>query len=235
MRAFIRRYGWRAYAVPILAIVTVFALLTVRDPKAPHQTAQAHVVTPLVVPVAPPTASRELALKSVPPGAHSVDTPVEPDALPAGAAYTMKGDGTFRVLKGTSKVVGNGRSYRYDIEAEPEAASKTIFGKIQPGDRGAESNRIMTEIWKAAQRPAGRLVVPRPLGYHPAFEPHLPDALPREAIGWDPPAPDPRRSPLSPRRSPPPLPWFWSPAPPPCPDCLSRPAPYARTYSEPLP
>ena len=74
---------------------------------------------------------------------------------------------------------------RYDIEAEPEAASKTIFGKIQPGDRGAESNRIMFEIWKAAQRSEGRLVVPRPLGYHPAFELYLQDAMPGEAIGSD--------------------------------------------------
>jgi hypothetical protein len=38
--------------------------------------------------------------------------------LPAGAAYTVAGDGTFRVLPGTSKVVGTGQVHRYDIEVE---------------------------------------------------------------------------------------------------------------------
>jgi aminoglycoside phosphotransferase (APT) family kinase protein len=74
---------------------------------------------------------------------------------------------------------------RYDIQTDPEEASKTIFGKIQPGGRGAESNRVMSDIWKAAERSGGRLVVPRPLGYHPAFELYLQDAVPGEAIGSD--------------------------------------------------
>jgi len=74
---------------------------------------------------------------------------------------------------------------RYDISAEPEEASRTIFGKIQAGGRGAESNRTMTEIWNAAERSGGRLVVPRPLGYHPAFELYLQESVPGEAIGSD--------------------------------------------------
>jgi aminoglycoside phosphotransferase (APT) family kinase protein len=74
---------------------------------------------------------------------------------------------------------------RYDIQADPDEASKTIFGKIQPGGRGADSNRIMTEIWKAAEGSGGRLVVPRPLGYHPAFELYLQESVPGEAIGSD--------------------------------------------------
>ena len=74
---------------------------------------------------------------------------------------------------------------RYEIKADPEEASKTIFGKVQTGGRGAESNRIMTEIWKAAERSGGRLVVPKPLGYHPAFELYLQDSVPGEAIGSD--------------------------------------------------
>jgi len=74
---------------------------------------------------------------------------------------------------------------RYDIRAEPEEASKTIFGKIQTDGRGAESNRMMTEIWKAAERSGGRLVVPKPLGYHPAFELYLQESMPGEAVGSD--------------------------------------------------
>jgi aminoglycoside phosphotransferase (APT) family kinase protein len=74
---------------------------------------------------------------------------------------------------------------RYDIRADPDEASKTIFGKIQPGGRGAESNRVMNEIWKVAELSGGRLIVPRPLGYHPAFELYLQESMPGEAIGSD--------------------------------------------------
>ena len=74
---------------------------------------------------------------------------------------------------------------RYDIRTDPEESAKTIFGKVQPGGRGAESNRVMTEIWKAAERSGGRLAVPRPLGYHPAFELYLQESVPGEAIGSD--------------------------------------------------
>jgi hypothetical protein len=74
---------------------------------------------------------------------------------------------------------------RYDIKADPAEASKTVFGKVQPGDRGAESNRVMGEIWRAAELSGGRLAVPRPLGYHPAFELYLQEAVPGEAIGSD--------------------------------------------------
>ena len=55
---------------------------------------------------------------------------------------------------------------RYDLETDPEAAARTVFGKVQPFNRGAESHRILTEIWRAAQRSEGKLVVPEPLGYH---------------------------------------------------------------------
>jgi thiamine kinase-like enzyme len=74
---------------------------------------------------------------------------------------------------------------RYDVEAEPASASKTIFGKVQPGDRGAESNRIMTEVWKSAKKSAGRLVVPQPRGYHPPYGLFLQDAVTGAALSSD--------------------------------------------------
>jgi hypothetical protein len=74
---------------------------------------------------------------------------------------------------------------RYDIEAEPASASKTIFGKVQPGDRGAESNRIMNEVWQAAAASNGRLAVPRPRGYHHPFGLFLQDAVTGVPLGSD--------------------------------------------------
>jgi hypothetical protein len=40
------------------------------------------------------------------------------DALPPGAAYTLRGTGTFRVLPGTGPVVGHGTVHRYTIDVE---------------------------------------------------------------------------------------------------------------------
>jgi hypothetical protein len=56
---------------------------------------------------------------------------------------------------------------RYEVETVPQAAGRIVFGKVQPFNRGAESHRVMSEIWKAAQRSEGRLRVPQPLGYFP--------------------------------------------------------------------
>jgi hypothetical protein len=143
LRSFIRRYGWRAYALPILAILTVVALLTSRngdpgpsrqangagaqpasnqEPEQPSQPGpQSHsqpARTAPSTPTAPPTASGNISLKPDLPSADSLDTVLKAAALPAGGAYTRKGDGTFRVLKGATKVVGHGQLYRYDIEIE---------------------------------------------------------------------------------------------------------------------
>jgi len=74
---------------------------------------------------------------------------------------------------------------RYEIEAVPEAAAKTIFGKVQPFNRGEESHRVMIEIWKAAQASGGRLVVPKPLGYFPDLGLYLQAAAPGKPIGSD--------------------------------------------------
>jgi thiamine kinase-like enzyme len=74
---------------------------------------------------------------------------------------------------------------RYDIETAPASEGRTIFGKVQPFNRGAESHRVMTEIWKAAQRSEGKLVVPKPLGYHPELGLYLQSSVPGKAISSD--------------------------------------------------
>ena len=66
---------------------------------------------------------------------------------------------------------------RYEIETVPSIASTTIFGKVQPWNRGEESHRVMTEIWKAAEQSEGRLTVPRPMGYLPELGLYLQSAV----------------------------------------------------------
>ena len=74
---------------------------------------------------------------------------------------------------------------RYDLETDPETSARTIYGKVQPFNRGAESHRVMTEIWKAAERSDGKLVVPRPLGYHPELGLYLQSSVAGKPISSD--------------------------------------------------
>lgn len=74
---------------------------------------------------------------------------------------------------------------RYDLVTEPGPEARTIFGKVQPFNRGAESHRVMTEIWEAAQRSEGKLVVPQPLGYHPDLGLYLQSSVGGKPISSD--------------------------------------------------
>jgi hypothetical protein len=130
VRDFVRRYGWRAYALPVLLVVTVVALLTTANAKSDHPspTKQAADNKPApAVPVAPtthvsspPVAPSSIPLKSDSAGGTYKDA-LKVGALPSGANYAKAGDGTYRILKvpgGQSKAVGSGTLFRYDIEVE---------------------------------------------------------------------------------------------------------------------
>ena len=117
MRDFVRRYGWRAYALPVLVVVTILALLTAGSAaKKPVATGGTHS-TANAQP-APPVASGQISLKSDQPGANSHDAVLSAAALPSGAKYTAKGAGTYRVLKGKGPVVGTGTLHRYTVDVE---------------------------------------------------------------------------------------------------------------------
>jgi hypothetical protein len=113
---FAARYGWRAYALPVLLVVTVVALMTTTEvgKKVAHRATSAgkHPAAP------PPVASPSFTLKNDAGGGSVNDTVLKAAALPPGPAYSTQGDGTFRILRGTSPVVGTGHLYRYSIEVE---------------------------------------------------------------------------------------------------------------------
>ena len=119
LRTFVRRWGWRAYAIPVLAVVTAVALLTSGARSSPSTpvagTASAAVSASAS---APPTAPAQIPLKGDATGAGDNNTALKGYALPSGVAYTMQGTGSFKVLKGTSPVVGTGPLYRYSIDVE---------------------------------------------------------------------------------------------------------------------
>jgi hypothetical protein len=118
-RTFAYRYGWRAYALPILAVITVAALLTtdqVTKAKSTTAAAPARQQAAASGSAAPPTAPPSIGLKNDA-GGNAVAA-LKAAALPAGPAYTTKGKGSFKVLPGTSPKVGSGKLYRYSIEVE---------------------------------------------------------------------------------------------------------------------
>ena len=125
LRRFTRRHGWRAYALPVLVVVTIVALLTTRDDSAKHQAGSGSSASGPGTsasgggPTAPPTASGSISLKSDRAGGNVINTPVQADTLPQGAPYTKAGTGTFSVIPGTTKKFGTGgQLFRYDIEIE---------------------------------------------------------------------------------------------------------------------
>lgn len=112
------RYGWRAYALPVLLIITIAALLSTTGPHKKHGAGTVAQRPPTQPTPHPAQASSSMTLKEDQPGANSDNAVLHAAALPPGPSYTVKGKGTFRMLKGTTKVVGHGPLYRYDIEVE---------------------------------------------------------------------------------------------------------------------
>jgi len=118
---FVARYGWRAYALPILAVVTVLALLSTNNPKVreaigvsslPGSAATAGASTI-------PTAVATKQLKSDDPGANAFSGTLPALQLPPGPAYSTTGNGTYDELAGSSPVYGSGgQLYKFDIQVE---------------------------------------------------------------------------------------------------------------------
>jgi hypothetical protein len=119
---FVARYGWRAYALPVLVVLTVAALMTTTQQV--HRSSSAALPGSSggggAGPVSPPVASGSIALKNDDASASGNvnETVLKAAALPPGGPYTVKGAGTFRVLPGKSPVVGKGKLFRYSIDVE---------------------------------------------------------------------------------------------------------------------
>jgi Protein of unknown function (DUF3152) len=113
VRRFVHRYGWRAYAVPLLTVATLVALLDVALTAHSEATAtatQAPVPSPDVLAPPPepqPTAPAEL-------DAGPSDVP----AVTGAETYVEKGAGAVSVVDGTGPVLGTGPLRRFLVEVE---------------------------------------------------------------------------------------------------------------------
>jgi Protein of unknown function (DUF3152) len=111
---FVRRYGWRAYAVPLLIIATIVTLvdLALTSPGVPADslgaapTSKAAQVTPPAVEAAPVSPAEGDAAPSEAPATVGVES------------YVERGAGTLSVVDGNSAVYGSGPLQRFIVEVE---------------------------------------------------------------------------------------------------------------------
>jgi len=74
-----------------------------------------------------------------------------------------------------------GAILRYTIDTG--AGSITIYGKVQPGDRGLRTYRIVDGLWEAAKKYEGLLYLPRPLAFIDELGLLLEESIPGKPVG----------------------------------------------------
>ncbi|MEU6643668.1 DUF3152 domain-containing protein [Saccharomonospora sp. NPDC046836] len=114
LRRLASTYGWRAYAVPVLLVITALVVFdTTRS--APGEQQQDSQTTP--------STDDPLAASSGPVAteqpAEEIDLDIPTAKLPEGGEYTKKGAGTWHVVPGSGEQVGTSPEvYTYVIEVE---------------------------------------------------------------------------------------------------------------------
>jgi len=77
-----------------------------------------------------------------------------------------------------------GAILRYTMQTS--AGPLTVYGKVQPGDRGLRAQRIVEGLWDASTaQPQGLLRLPRPLGWIEQYGLLLEESIPGEPVGSD--------------------------------------------------
>jgi hypothetical protein len=74
-----------------------------------------------------------------------------------------------------------GAILRYTIDTG--AGSITMYGKVQPGDRGMRTYRIVDGLWEAARKYEGLLYLPRPLAFIDELGLLLEESIPGKPVG----------------------------------------------------
>jgi hypothetical protein len=114
LRRFVRRHGWRAYAIPVLTIATLVTLFDLASTVTDGGAASASQDTGLAAPA------------SALPGAHAApDSPAQGEGAPAQTpteaatvTFVEQGAGTLSVVDGSSVVYGSGPLERFVVEVE---------------------------------------------------------------------------------------------------------------------
>ena len=113
-RRFVLRYGWRAYAIPLLSVATVLVLLDLAvSPAAEIGGSSAAGAAAPVSTTSVPTVERAPSA----PAEGDIDASLAPQVVGA-EKYVEKGAGTLSVVDGSSEVMGTGPLKRFIVELE---------------------------------------------------------------------------------------------------------------------
>jgi hypothetical protein len=127
LRRFVRAWGWRAYALPVLTVLTVLCGMDVANGSTGLPLVGTGSATPTPQAAAAGTTAPSPApgpAKPTPTGIYVDDggtgtaRPLPPTALPPGGPYTQRGGERYDVVPGTSKVYGSGPLHRFTVELE---------------------------------------------------------------------------------------------------------------------
>ena len=122
---FFAELGWRAYAIPVLAVLTVALLVATVVGNDDEPESQAPPIDPKARNA---EVSAETTAIGAPTGAIS-DAALPAGKLPEGGPFTVKGERVFSVVRGTTDKVGTGAEvYTYTIEVEDGLDPKDFGG-----------------------------------------------------------------------------------------------------------
>jgi len=124
---FTSTYGWRAYALPVLVVLTGVVLYQTMT-TAPTLPAEPEEIAAPVIGAAATT-----IVGAPPRGLTEFDASLPTGILPAGGPFTAQGESTWRIIPGTTPKVGEGsdRVFTYTVEVE-DGVDTSSFG----GDEG---------------------------------------------------------------------------------------------------
>jgi predicted Zn-dependent protease len=117
---FVHRYGWRAYAVPLLTVATLLTLgdLATSPATSPHSVAATTAPTTAAA-TTTDASPAPVEGEGVPDGAAELDAGPSDAPQPVGTeTYVEKGAGTVSVVDVTSVVSGSGPLRRFAVEIE---------------------------------------------------------------------------------------------------------------------
>lgn len=121
---FVREHGWRAYVIPVLAVITVWLLIDAFTSPTGELTTGGGADTAVDSP------AREVEEPPFGPGpdpSRSDGTAVAPTELPPGGAFAQSGEGSFRTVGAPGAAAGAGEElvirYVLEIENGVDAAS----------------------------------------------------------------------------------------------------------------
>lgn len=112
---FVSTYGWRAYAIPVLVVLTIVLIIVTVNDRGASDSAQQTTPDPAARNT---DVTKERTPIGAPKGAIS-DGALPAGALPPGGSFTRVGRKSFHVVPGTTDKVGSGgQLYTYTVEVE---------------------------------------------------------------------------------------------------------------------